>query len=64
MNEFFDNNNIKIKTELSNEKGEEPLEKKEKLLLQEQIDMVKDNPIIKEVFRYFKNYTVETIKNI
>ena len=64
MNMFFEKNNIDIKVELSPEIGEPTLEEQEKMLFEKQIQEISKEPVIKEFFRYFDNYSVEKIEKL
>lgn len=64
MNLFFENNNIDINVKLSPEPGEPTLEEQEKILFEKQINEISTQPIMKEFFRTFKNYSVEKIENL
>ncbi len=64
MNMFFENNNIDIKVELSPETGQPTLEEQEKILFEKQIQEISKEPIMKELFNYFKNYSIEKIENL
>ena len=64
MNMFFEEHNIDIKVQLSPELGEPTLEQQEKMLFQKQIDEISKQPIMKEFFNSFKNYSVEKIEKI
>lgn len=64
MNIFFEEHNIDIKVQLSPELGEPTLEQQEKMLFQKQIEEISKQPIMKEFFNSFKNYSVEKIEKI
>ena len=64
MNMFFENNNIDIKVELSPKTGQPTLEEQEKILFEKQIQEISEEPIMREFFKSFKNYSVEKIEKL
>lgn len=64
MNEFFEKNNLQIKVQITNEIGEPTLEEQTKIFFQKQLNEISTNPIIKEIFSTFKNYTIEKIETL
>ena len=64
MNLFFEDNNIDINVALSHEEGQPTLEQQEKILLEKQIQEISKQPIMKEFFKRFTNYSVEKIEKL